>query len=64
MVIGYIKINDKVSQIFIDKTDDYIRSAVQKLKETFNENGLSVNIDWNNQYTDKTEHQLLEFLGY
>jgi hypothetical protein len=64
MRIGYIKINDIVSQLFVNKEDTDIIAVVTELKITFEKMGQNVDIGWDNIYTDKAMYELLEFLGF
>lgn len=59
MKFGYIKINGRVSQIFINKDDDYISAKVKQLKTDFPDLGLS--IEWDNFYSNHDLEEIVEF---
>ena len=62
MIFGYIKINNEISQVFINKTDKVIAEIVNKLEVQFEQSGLTVQVEWENVYTDKTMYELINFL--
>lgn len=62
MIFGYIKINNEISQVFINKTDKVIAEIVNKLEVQFEQSGLTVKVEWENIYTDKTMYELFNFL--
>ena len=63
MTIGYIKINGTVSKLFIDESDKVITDECEKIKKPFTDLGMSINIEWENKWTDKTLYDLLKFLN-
>ena len=62
MIFGYIKINNEISQVFINKTDKVIAEIVNKLEVQFEQPGMTVQVEWENVYTDKTMYELINFL--
>jgi isoleucyl-tRNA synthetase len=60
MTFGYIKINHKISQIFINQSDQFIEEKVDKLKSEFEE--LDLIFDWDNFYSDRQLYELEEFM--
>ena len=62
MKFGYIKINGSVSQIFLDTPDKVIQERVSEIKNAILKTGVSVDISWNQLYSEKTIDELIVFL--
>jgi predicted GTPase len=60
MKFGYIKINGKISQIFINQSDEFIEEKVDKLKSEFQE--LDLIVEWDNFYSERHIWELEEFM--
>ncbi len=62
MNIGFIRINGTICQIFLSKKDEYIQDIAQKLKkQLIIDQGLDVSIEWNNNYSEKSAEELIQF---
>lgn len=60
MWIGYIKINGKVSQFFINKNDAEILLVLNQLKEKLKDQ--NVDFEWDNQFTNKSMNDIINFI--
>ena len=62
MKFGFIKVNNEIAQIFIDKDDDFILNVVNNIKNHFDSCNFHCHVIWDNFYSEKTTFDLEKFM--